>query len=69
MANNRVTDIKNPFKEVFEALDLKEQRKAMKGAMRREGNRVKRAAVANLSSSPVGCSKSIKKICTKLARF
>lgn len=54
MANNRVTDIKNPFKEVFEALDLKEQRKAMKGAMRREGNRVKRAAVANLSSSPGG---------------
>lgn len=54
MANGKVTDINSPFKDVFEALDLKEQRKAMKGAMRREGNRVKRAAIANLSSSPGG---------------
>lgn len=49
-----VTDIKRPFADVYKALDLKTQRKAMKSAMRREGNRLKKAAVDNLRSSGIG---------------
>ena len=52
--NQTVSDIKRPFLDVYKALDTKTQRKAMKGAMRREGNRLKKAAVANLSSSGIG---------------
>lgn len=46
--------IDQSFRDVFTALDLKEQRKALRGAMRREGNRLKKAAVANLRSSGLG---------------
>jgi hypothetical protein len=49
-----VTDINKPFADVFKALDQKTQRKAMKSAMRREGNRLKKIAVANLRESRVG---------------
>lgn len=52
--NENVSDIKNPFADVFRALDPKAQRKAMKGAMRREGNRLKKAAVSNLGQSGIG---------------
>ena len=52
--NQTVSDIKRPFLDVYKALDVKAQRKAMKGAMRREGNRLKKAAVANLGSSGIG---------------
>lgn len=52
--NETVTDINKPFAEVFKALDLKTQRKAMKSAMRREGNRLKKAAVDNLHASGIG---------------
>ena len=52
--NQTVSDIKRPFLDVYKALDVKTQRKAMKGAMRREGNRLKKAAVANLGSSGIG---------------
>lgn len=43
-----VTDINKPFSDVYKALDMKDQRKAMRSAMRREGNRLKKAAVSNL---------------------
>lgn len=47
-------NIEAPFRDVFTALDLKAQRKALRGAMRREGNRLKKAAVSNLESSGIG---------------
>ena len=37
-------DIRNIFGDVYAALDLSEQRKALRGAMRREGNRLRDAA-------------------------
>lgn len=49
-----VTDLKNPFVDVFNALDLKAQRKAIRGAMRKEGNRVRTEAVNNLASAGIG---------------
>lgn len=52
--NETVTDINKPFADVFKALDPKAQRKAMKSAMRREGNRLKKAAVDNLHASGIG---------------
>lgn len=51
---DQVTDLDHPFKDVFEALDTKEQRKAMKSAMRREGNRLKKAALQNIAASGLG---------------
>lgn len=47
-------DIDKAFGDVYRALDLKEQRKAMRGAMRREGNRLKKQAAANLQGSGMG---------------
>lgn len=49
-----VTDLDRPFADVYRALDMKVQRKAMRGAMRREGNRLKKAAVSNLAQSGIG---------------
>ena len=49
-----VTDLDHPFADIYKALDMKDQRKAMRSAMRREGNRIKKEAVANLSSSGIG---------------
>lgn len=48
------TDLKRPFMEVYEALNLKEQRKAMRGALRREANKLKKAAVSNVAASGLG---------------
>ena len=48
-----VTDINKPFADVYKALDMKDQRKAMRSAMRREGNRLKKAAVSNLGQSGI----------------
>ena len=36
-----VTDINKPFADVYKALDVIDLRKAMRSAMRREGNRLK----------------------------
>ena len=47
-------NIEQPFREVFAALDLKDQRKALRGAMRLEANRLKKSATANLRSSGLG---------------
>lgn len=49
-----VVDIDRPFGSVYEALDLKTQRKAMRGALRRESNRLRKKAVSNLQSSGIG---------------
>ena len=43
-------DIRNIFGDVYAALDLSEQRKALRGAMRREGNRLRNAAAAKAAS-------------------
>lgn len=51
---SRAVDIEKPFNDVFQALDLKDQRKAMRSAIRREGNRLKKRAVANLQGSGIG---------------
>ena len=52
--NETVTDLTKPFADVYKALDMKSQRKAMRSAMRREGNRLKKAAVSNLEQSGIG---------------
>ncbi len=52
--NETVTDLNKPFAEVFKALDMKSQRKAMRSAMRREGNRLKKVAITNLGQSGIG---------------
>lgn len=49
-----VRDIEKPFGEVFQALDEKTQRKALRSAMRKEGNRLKKAAIAKLDSKDIG---------------
>lgn len=51
---SQIIDIDRPFVDVFKALDLKEQRKAMRGAMRREGSRLKKQAASNLRASGLG---------------
>jgi len=43
-------DITKPFMEVFKALDLKEQRKALRSAMRSAGNAVRKAVASELGS-------------------
>ena len=54
MADSKVTDLNRPFADVYKALDPKAQRKAMKSAMCREGNRLKKVAVSNLGQSGIG---------------
>ncbi len=54
MTKETVTDITRPFADVYKALDVKDQRKAMRSAMRKEGNRLKKAAVSNLGQSGIG---------------
>lgn len=49
-----VTDITRPFSDVYKALDQRTHRKAMRSAMRKEGNRLKKAAVSNLRQSGIG---------------
>ena len=51
---SNVIDLSKPFASVFEALDLKQQRKALKGAMRKAANVVKRYAVEDLQNSGLG---------------
>lgn len=46
-----MTDLERPFNDVFQALDLKAQRKAMRSAMRREGKRLKAEAANNIQTS------------------
>ena len=52
--SENVTGLTRPFADVYKALDIKDQRKAMRSAMRREGNRLKKNAVSNLASSGIG---------------
>lgn len=47
-------DLSVPFNEVLASLNLKDQRKALRGAMRREGNRLKKVAAANLAATGIG---------------
>ena len=54
MADTTVRDLNNPFADVWKALDPKAQRKAMKGAMRKEANNVKKAAQAAMDGSGLG---------------
>ncbi len=49
-----VRDIEKPFKEVFETLEPKQQRKAMRTAIRTEGGRLKKAAQARIAASGLG---------------
>lgn len=49
-----VRDLNRPFADIYKALDLKDQRKAMRSAMRREGGRLRKAAVVNLGQSGLG---------------
>ena len=54
MASSTVTDIKRPFADVYKALDPKAHRKAMRSAMRREGGRLRKMAVAALRDRKLG---------------
>lgn len=54
MASSTVTDIKKPFADVYKALDPKAHRKAMRSAMRREGGRLRKMAVAALRDRKLG---------------
>ena len=54
MGDTVVKDLNNPFADVWKALDPKAQRKAMKGAMRKEANNVKKAAQEAMESSGIG---------------
>lgn len=47
-------DLSVPFAEVLSSLNLKDQRKALRGAMRREGNRLKKVAASNLAATGIG---------------
>ena len=47
-------NIKDTFMEAYKAVEPKAQRKAMKSAMRKEGTRLKRAAIGNLEASGIG---------------
>lgn len=49
-----VSDIDRPFTSIYKALDMKSQRKAMRSAMRKEGNRLKKEAESNLAQSGIG---------------
>lgn len=53
MADVTITtaEIDKTFGEVYQALSLKDQRKALKSAMRKEGNRVRKAAMENVKTS------------------
>ena len=51
---NVVTDMKQPFKDVYAALDMKDQRKAMRSAMYREANRLRKTAATNLLATGIG---------------
>lgn len=50
---SQIVDLNKPFGEVFKALDLKTQHKAMRSAMRREANRLKKTATVNLQISGI----------------
>lgn len=51
---SEVKDINNPFREVFEALSLKDQRKAIRAAMRGESKRIKEMAAQTIGASGLG---------------
>lgn len=54
MADTTELQIKEGFKAIYNALDPKAQRKAMKSAMRREANAVKKQAQQNVQASKLG---------------
>jgi hypothetical protein len=47
-------DYEKPFVELFQALSLKDQRKALRGACRREASRLKKVAKTKLRATGVG---------------
>lgn len=53
-SNIIIEGLEENFATVWEALDLKEQRKALRGAMRREGGRLRKQAIQNLRASGIG---------------
>lgn len=53
MADN-VTVINRSFGDIWKALDMREQRKALRGAMRREGRRLHAMAASELRASGIG---------------
>lgn len=48
------TTLEKAFADVWKALDLKEQRKAMRGAMRKEATRVRKMAVSVIRTKRLG---------------
>lgn len=54
MSDSSVVDLTKPFASVFEALDVKQQRKALKGAMRKAANMVMKEAEMNVRNSGIG---------------
>lgn len=56
-----VRDIEKPFKEMLDALDPDEQRKAMRSAMRKSGNKLRKQAQAELAGSKLNHASQMKK--------
>lgn len=54
MADQIVRNLNKPFADVWNTLDMKAQRKAMRGAMRREANYVRKAARQAMDESGLG---------------
>lgn len=52
--DSEVRDLDRPFSDVFKALDLKEQRKAIRGALGKAAKRVKQITISNLQGSGLG---------------
>lgn len=50
----QVSDLSQPFKEVFEALDTTEQRKAMRSAIRRNVNKARKVVEAKMEATKLG---------------
>ena len=52
--SDNVIDLSKPFESVYKALDMKQQRKALNGAMRKEAKRVREEVVQSLHNSGIG---------------
>lgn len=58
---SEVKDLEKPFADVYKALDLKEQRRAMRGAMRKAGNDVRRKAAEAVGGSGLNNGAAVAK--------
>lgn len=58
---SEVKDLDRPFADVYKALDMKEQRKAMRGAMRKAAGSVRKRAAQAVGASGLGNAAAVAK--------